>query len=193
MAERSNNPSGVDGKSASGTTAEFTLPDRGTDRVNASSDINGIPIESADSEQYTGGRNRDGSSRRKPGRKPGWNRGDTGDKKGSDRKGLPSLDITAGAIKGVHDLSSVLLHCEELELDDAEAEKIASALIALAKYYPEVDVPGKYIAWFNLLTTMGKVYMPKVATYKIRKKNEKSAAKRQSGNITVQWPDSKAI
>lgn len=174
MARANDGTTERNGAKASGTVEPFSLPDRRSDNDDNGIDSAGIPIESAEPERYTGKRNSDGSARRKPGRRPGWNAGAT-ESKGKDRQGLPTLEITAGALKGVHDLASVLLKIDELELEDSEAERLASALLALAKYYPGIDVPGKYIAWMNLLTTMGIVYSPKVATYKIRSANERKA------------------
>lgn len=173
MAERNGYTADGNGKPTGGTVGQFTVPVRGSDGANDRPNIGGIPVESGTAEQYTGGRNLDGSPRRKPGRRAGA--AEPAPKK--DRAGLPSLDVTAGALKGLHDLTAMLTRIEELELDDSEAEKLAVSLIALGKYYPNVDVPGKYMAWMNLLTTMGTVYSPKVATYRIRKKNERRAAK----------------
>lgn len=176
MAGRNGSKTDGVGTSGVGTVEPFSLPDRQSDGDDNGNNIAGVPIESAEPERLTGTRNADGTARRKPGRRPGWNRtGESAGETKKDRQGLPTLEVTAGALKGVHELASFLLKIEELELEDAEAEKLAGALLALAKYYPGIDVPGKYIAWMNLLTTMGIVYSPKVATCKLRKANERKA------------------
>jgi hypothetical protein len=186
MAGRADGKNGADGKPVDGKP--FVAADSSSSAdpgPGGDGHINGIPIEPTEPDRNKGGRNKDGSYRKgsnfkgRKGKRHTVNSGGTEAKK--ERSGLPNLEITAGALKGAHDFASMLVRItldpnfDELELDDAEAEKLASALLALAKYYPGIDIPGLYLAWLNLATTMGTVYSPKVATFNIRRKNERKA------------------
>ena len=65
---------------------------------------------------------------------------------------------------------------DKWQLDDAECERLAKALLELQKYYPSVDLPGVVLAWVNLATACTSVYGPRIgsALFDSKARNQQS-------------------
>lgn len=171
------------GSDANGTVEPFAIPD---ERTHGATDGSGFPVESGEPERTENGSNSSGTGRKR-GPKTGWKRNaaNGNDTKKADRQRLPTVDVAAGVLQGFSVLSNATIknfilkdpRFSEMELDDSEAEKIAAALLELAKFYPGVDVPALMLAWMNLAQAVSTVAISHVAIYKLRKTNEANAAK----------------
>lgn len=141
--------------------------------------INGIPVESYGAGAGTGSNSSGEPAKRGRGRPPG-----TGTKSTvgtapvlQKTSRTDDLEVLSGAIYTVHEIAAVALRVEELGLDENESMMIAKSLKRLQAFYPHVDVPAQALAWIGLAATCGKVYGPRVATFNIRRKNERDAKK----------------
>lgn len=88
-----------------------------------------------------------------------------------DLSGLSIKDL----LIGIHSMGAALTGMEELEIDDAEAKKLADATTELGKIYGH-SISPKTLAWTNFAAACGVVYGPRIIAYRERVKQE--AAKR---------------
>lgn len=91
--------------------------------------------------------------RKKRGRQKGWRK--------SDSTPAPSPQNIAENLErlllSVHTMGAAFLSCPELELDESEAQKIASAVRGVAKHY-SVTMDAKKLAMVELSTVLAMVY-----------------------------------
>ncbi len=89
--------------------------------------------------------------------------------------------IDAGALESlllsVHFGLSAVLSVPEMALDGDEATKLASAAEKVSRHYDVPGLPEKMIDWSNLLIVMAMVYGPRFAAIRMRKAEERKAAK----------------
>lgn len=92
------------------------------------------------------------------------------------------LELVAGGLAAGSDVAALLSKCPELALvpegledapiDQTDAGKLARALLRLQKFYPQIDVPGLYLAWTNVISVGIKIYSPRIAAIKMRLSEE---------------------
>lgn len=88
-----------------------------------------------------------------------------GVKNGESKPALkaPKLDKKTFAlqVQGVHAAAAQVLRSPELEINTAESEALATALIDISQHY-NIAVNPKALAWFNLISVAAFIYVPKV-------------------------------
>lgn len=109
-------------------------------------------------------RNKDGSPRKKRGRKAGPN-------SAAKEKGA-SVDGIKSAIFSIHLILATTLKVPELALSQEESDAVARAIADVASHYP-IAVDPKTMAWINLGMCLGTVYGTRAISYGIRKRTEK--------------------
>lgn len=72
-------------------------------------------------------------------------------------------------IFSIHQMGAMILATPELELDQAEADRLAKAAGEVAKHYA-VAVDPKKLAWANLIGTLGFLYVPRIIAARARHK-----------------------
>ena len=82
----------------------------------------------------------------------------------------------------MHSTLAAIARAPELELNEAEAEKIAKASVSVAKLY-NVETTEKATAWANLIGVVGAAYVPRFIALNMRRKME-AAERRAGGNVT---------
>jgi len=92
------------------------------------------------------------------------------------------IEGVAGILLTVHSTLAAIARAPELELNEAEAEKIAKASVSVAKLY-NVETTEKATAWANLIGVVGAAYVPRFIALNMRRKME-AAERRAGGNMT---------
>jgi hypothetical protein len=169
---------------------EFRAPDNGSDfagRIDrdsggsaggepGSGDDSGINDEYARNADGSVKRNRDGSPRRKSGRKRG---GHSGSRGGSSPKSSASLAGIEASLLTISGILAIATKTPEIALEEDEAKAEAKAIAELAMLYPTTIDP-KSLAWFNLTLTTAMIVFPRVSAVRQRRREERAA------NITPQ-------
>lgn len=120
-------------------------------------------------------RNRDGSPRRKRGRKSGYNSAgrSAGSGKTQSKDDLKrSIDALSNILMVSHlGLSGIV---PELALEKDDADLLANAAVPVLEQFDFTPDP-RFVAVFGLFAAMGKVYGPKAILYRMRKQAEADA------------------
>lgn len=122
--------------------------------------------------------NRDGSFKRKRGRKSGGATGSSGKRKNAS--GSASVDAIRNALEGIHITCAFAFKTPELVLEDDESKPLSEAVAEVAKHYDIPDIAPVTVAWISLMVTAGRVYGPKAILIRERIRAEK--AKRINGD-----------
>lgn len=146
-----------DGNSGESSESDSTIIGSDNGAINPGDIISGEP---------------DGSPSGEPKRKRGRPAGSRNKAAGTSTRKETQADLAA-AIFGVHLMLSKLIQIQELELDEDESQKLARAVERVNSLYSNFVVPEKVLAWIGLLTVLGAVYGPRIATYNLRKSEEK--------------------
>lgn len=127
----------------------------------------------ADGEYIDGGTDR-GTTTRRRGRPPGTrNKSRDGSQTASPQNIAENLEHL---LLSVHTMGAAFLKCPELELDEAEAKKLASSIREVSKHYP-VTLDPKRLALIELGTMAAMIYGTRgVAIYKRLTATPKPAA-----------------
>jgi hypothetical protein len=115
-------------------------------------------------------RNKDGSPRKKRGRKAGVSA--IGSTKTSS-KGAVNLGGVEAILLSIHEMAAAAMHTPELRLESDEANGMAKAIAEVAKHYP-TKVDPKTLAWVNLIMAVSVVYFPRIYLIRERHKSEKA-------------------
>lgn len=123
-------------------------------------------------------RNRDGSPRRKRGRKAGNKNpsGNTANLKGS-------IDALTSMLFVGHTMLAGVTNIRELEIDQEEAKLLANGAVPVLDMFDFAPDP-RFVAVFGLLAACGQVYGPRVYLYKMRMQQEKDAAMKPAKVVT---------
>jgi hypothetical protein len=114
--------------------------------------------------------NRDGTPRKRRGRKPG-----TANAAKSATKTALSVEKM---LFSLHSMGSVFLKIPELEIDHSEAKQLAVAIADVTALYDVAFVNEKAVAWFDLLVALGAVYGTRMVVVTRRVKQEKDDDKK---------------
>lgn len=95
-------------------------------------------------------------------------------------------DLTA-ILMSIHMMGATLLKVPELNLEQAEAEKLGKAIARVQSLYDMPILSEKQLAWINLLTVGGAVYGPRFIAYSITQK-KKQAAKPNGATVEAPKP-----
>ena len=125
-------------------------------------------------------RNKDGSLKRKRGRKAGTSFGSKSRQAGNSENLASAIESLSSMIGFVHIGLASVSKCPELILDDSESKALAGAT---AKVMAEFDVTPdpKITAIVGLLTTAGTIYTPRYLI--IRERRIKEKAERKGSNV----------
>lgn len=104
-------------------------------------------------------------------------------RKTTQRKAQDAKDL-AKNIQGVHGIIAVTTGLHELQINEAEAETIATALQAVCDEYG-FELSGKTGAAVQLFAAAGMVYVPRILVIKARMDAER--AKNKEGATDVQF------
>lgn len=118
-------------------------------------------------------RNKDGTPRRKRGRKAGSGNSQSPRKTGADLKG--SIDTLSRTLAMLHLGVAGVTKTPELELDTAEADMLANATVNVLREF-DITPDPKTEAIFGLIIAASTVYGPRV--YVIRKRWQEEASQR---------------
>lgn len=109
--------------------------------------------ETAGSDDGTGTAIEPEQPRKRRGRRPKSDTGET-----SPRVGVKiSRADLASKLSGAHQLAALATGLPILQLDKAEADEYAGAILEVAKYH-SITLDGKLFAWIQLLATVGTIY-----------------------------------
>lgn len=136
--------------------------------------------------------NRDGSRRRKRGRKPGGNRGSgPGPRKASSRSDIKSsVDTLAKTLMVFHQGIAVATSTPEMMIDQDEGEILARATVNVLDQYDFTPDP-KIQAIIGMVMAAGTVYAPRVVL--IRARLAQQAKEREAGTAGVYGPGGEAM
>lgn len=93
----------------------------------------------------------------------------------AQKTGKIDLGPFSGCILGIHTMLASISRTPELELDEAESEKLAKASSNVLRHYVDLDVSQKAADWTNLFMALGAIYGPRVFAHKMRKAKEREA------------------
>lgn len=120
--------------------------------------------------------NRDGSPRRKRGRKPGQRTGTVGGTQSSAARNnqnlKASVDSLASMIGFAHLALASVSKCPELKLEENESHALANATTNVLREFDMTPDP-KVVAIVGLITTASTIYGPRVYLISRRKAEEK--------------------
>lgn len=118
--------------------------------------------------------NKDGSRRRKRGRKAGGTNSGGGERAAnSGAKSSFSVGGIEALLFSIHTMGAAALKAPELTLSEGEAQQMAIAITNVAKHYPTTIVDPKIVDWGNLLMCLGMAYGPRVYMIRERVKQER--------------------
>ena len=80
-------------------------------------------------------------------------------------------DLTA-ILASVHFMLATLTKVPELNLEEAEARKLAEAIAKVNAHYGGFVLPEKYLVWANFTIALGTVYGPRIVAYSNRVASE---------------------
>lgn len=122
--------------------------------------------------------NKDGSPRKKRGRKPGsagTSGANSGGGKSSSTKNsqnLTAIETLAFAINGFHIALAAFTKAEELQLEDSESEALAKSVWNVAQQF-DMSPDPRIIAIGGLIATAAQIYGPRIYVIADRRKKEK--------------------
>lgn len=116
------------------------------------------------------GYNKDGSPRKRRGRKPGS--APAAPRKGRAEKAL-DLTATEGLLLSIHAMGAALLQEPAIGLTQPEAKKLAEAISVVQSHYPTAALDPKVMAWIGLASTAAFVYGPRAAVVIAKRKAPK--------------------
>lgn len=126
-------------------------------------------------------RNKDGSPRKRRGRKPGsGNSAASGSSAQSKAKAKLSVSGIESLLIGIHLSLAAGLRTPEIALEADESAPLAKAIAEVAQYYPMPDMTEKAIAWGALIMIVGKTYIPKYMLAQQRIQQTKVAKKQDN-------------
>lgn len=169
-----------------------------SDGANIDSDIirlspgdsgNGDPKGFIDPVTASAGRSDSGGAVREPGkrgRKPG-----TKNKPKAEKSGKIDLGPFSGCILGIHTMLASISRIPELELDEAESEKLAKASANVLRHYVDLEVSQKAADWTNLFMALGAIYGPRMFAHKMRKTNERQSRQNRQAQTVDNPPQPK--
>jgi hypothetical protein len=132
-------------------------------------------------------RNRDGSPRRKRGRKSGSNSG-TGFASSTKAKGKDDLKRSIDALSNILLVShlglSGVTNIPEIALEKDDADLLANAAVPVLEQFDFTPDP-RFVAVFGLIMACGKVYGPRAYLYRVRKENERAENAKPVGGFEV--------
>lgn len=116
--------------------------------------------------------NRDGSPRKKRGRKAGGNsRGSGGASGGSAKKSSArnnqAIDGLSSTLLLVHSTLATFTKVEEFEIDQQESDMLAGSIANVMEQF-DIQPDPKIAAIVGLVGTAGLIYGPRIALYKMR-------------------------
>lgn len=111
--------------------------------------------------------NKDGSIRKKRGRKPGS--GNSAGSASPRQKKTP--DGISSVLFSLHAMAASFLKTPELELDKSEADALAVAIDDVQRFY-DVQTSAEVLLWVNVIGVCAAVYGPRIGALVIRKRNE---------------------
>lgn len=119
--------------------------------------------------------NKDGSRRRKRGRKAGSGNGNAS---GGTASTGPQAKLSVGGIEAllfsIHTMGAAALKTPELALSEGEAQQMAIAITNVAKHYPTTVIDPKIVDWGNLAMCLAMAYGPRVYMIRERLKEEQT-------------------
>lgn len=128
--------------------------------------------------------NRDGSVRKKPGRKPGAGGGSNRRKTASRPYDLKaSVDTLSQILSVLHEGIAVVGKLPEMSLDKSEADLLAKAAVPVLEQF-NIQPDPRFAAAFGLIAACGTVYVPRA--YLIRARLADEARVRAMRNVTPQ-------
>lgn len=86
-------------------------------------------------------------------------------------------------LKVTHAVLATVIATPEMELSDAEAQKMGEALTKLNEHY-QVKTNPKIIAWCGVICVAGTIYVPKMHRAAERRARAKTAVKGRTLNQT---------
>lgn len=116
------------------------------------------------------GYNKDGTPRKRRGRKPGQTI--AAPRKGRAEKAL-DLTATEGLLLSIHAMGAALLQEPTIGLTQPEAKKLAEAISVVQSHYPTAALDPKVMAWIGLASTAAFVYGPRAAVVIAKRKKPK--------------------
>lgn len=133
-------------------------------------------------------RNKDGSPRKRRGRKPG-----VSNRPGAPSKAKLSVEGVTALLLSIHTMGAAALKTPELALTEGEAQSMASAVANVARHYP-TQIDPRVLDWSNLIMCLGMAYGPRL--YNIRERQEQERRQRRAsvpqGATGVQTPTPQA-
>lgn len=178
-------PSGKADPNGSGTSSEPAGNGNGIGSVSGAID----PLKSRTDSinagaEYTGTLNKDGSPRRKPGRKPG----EQGPRRKADNPAdLEAADVegTAALLMAIHTVLAV--NVPEMEMGEDEALKIAKAFDRVERHYPTIRrvLSTKVKDHVTFFSVVGTAYGSRIAAIRLRKTMELDSASASNAAQTI--------
>ena len=74
-------------------------------------------------------------------------------------QGKDAVEGIESMLLSVHMMGAALLKTPELNLEKSEATRLATAMHRVAEFY-ELEAAAKTVAWVNLLSSAGSIYLP---------------------------------
>lgn len=125
------------------------------------------------------GRNKDGSPRKKRGRRAGVHYPSGNGT--ATKAGIPAVDAIAGTLYGIHGAIAAIAKIPELELTEEQSKQLAKAT-AVAAEVSGADIDPRMAAYVNLAVVALSIYGPKgLAAYaRIKMERERDAKHQQA-------------
>jgi hypothetical protein len=164
------NVAGIDYESTSDPANGSAANNNGTDSpiVGDTGSDNGSDGKIVDPDTIPVKLNKDGSPRKKRGRKSGSN--STGRASKSE-----TADSLNALLYSLHKMGASFLHIPEMELSEEESQGLAKAIARVTDLYELPIVSEKAMAWIGLACECGKIYGPRIAAHSINAKKAKVA------------------
>lgn len=153
--------------------AEIIIANDGSYTVGDSEGVNPAEIER---DVDSGGENKPRKNRR--GRKKGGkNRPKEREQTGQKTAPLPiSVPRLEAVLLSIHEMIAGFGKLPYMKISGDEAHALAEAMAAVAKHYPQLQVPEKLLDWGNLATWIATIYGPRVAILSLNLKSSGNAA-----------------
>lgn len=138
----------------------------GDDLVIDPTDLDG----SAGSGDVVTGTNKDGSARKRRGRKPGYT-----------AKKNPSLDLSGveATLFSIHAILAASIKLDELAITQEEAHQLAAGITNVTRHYA-VEASQVALDWVNLVVALGMIYGTRAVAIKNNRKKKPAS---QSNNV----------
>lgn len=178
----------IDGQN--GTTGIEAISDGGTDSDGRT--IDGKPVTSIDGiagDNYARDgdgnilRNKDGSPRKKRGRRAGNSNGNGGKSRaGSNQTLSNSINTLSQTLLIMHQGLANFMKFEDMALSEDESKALAMATVNVMDQFDFVPDP-KITAVVGLVTTATTIYGPRIYLYKQHKEKERKERKQEKADI----------